>query len=269
MTSTLNRLASVYLVTQLFVTTVTAQSLPNTVQEMRAELDVVNFDLADDDMRVKRLEMLLPHSEALAKENPSNAGFQMMAGFYNAQYAGYAGGIGALKYAKAARSYLEQSVNIDPQLHGASAHVVLGTLYAQVPGWPIGFGDKKGDAISSPQISRDYLTLQLRDKPYEAFFVMFLDSKHRVIYHQELFRGTIDSASVPVREVVKEALKHNAAALIVAHNHPSGVAEPSAADKSLTQALYFALDMVGVKLLDHFVVAETEVISFAEMGALT
>jgi tetratricopeptide (TPR) repeat protein len=143
MTSTLNRLASVYLVTQLFVTTVTAQSLPNTVQEMRAELDVVNFDLADDDMRVKRLEMLLPHSEALAKENPSNAGFQMMAGFYNAQYAGYAGGIGALKYAKAARSYLEQSVNIDPQLHGASAHVVLGTLYAQVPGWPIGFGDKK------------------------------------------------------------------------------------------------------------------------------
>jgi DNA repair protein RadC len=128
---------------------------------------------------------------------------------------------------------------------------------------------EKGDAISSPQISRDYLTLQLRDKPYEAFFVMFLDSKHRVIYHQELFRGTIDSASVPVREVVKEALKHNAAALIVAHNHPSGVAEPSAADKSLTQALYLALDMVGVKLLDHFVVGETEVISFAEMGALT
>ena len=128
---------------------------------------------------------------------------------------------------------------------------------------------EKGDAITNPQMSRDYLTLQLRDKPYESFFVMFLDSKHRVIHHQELFRGTIDNASVPVREVVKEALKHNAAALIVAHNHPSGVAEPSAADKSLTQALYLALDMVGVKLLDHFVVGESEVISFAEMGALT
>ena len=127
---------------------------------------------------------------------------------------------------------------------------------------------QRGDAISSPQISRDYLTLCLRDKPYESFFAMFLDSKHRVIHHQELFRGTIDNASVPVREVVKEALKHNAAAMIVAHNHPSGVAEPSAADKSLTEALLLALGMVGVKLLDHFVVGDGEVISFAEMGAL-
>lgn len=126
----------------------------------------------------------------------------------------------------------------------------------------------KGAAITSPQASRDYLSMQLRDKPYEAFFAMFLDSKHRVIHHQELFRGTIDNASVPVREVVKEALKHNAAAMIVAHNHPSGVAEPSAADKSLTETLYLALGMVGVKLLDHFVVGDSEVISFAEMGAL-
>lgn len=128
---------------------------------------------------------------------------------------------------------------------------------------------EKGDAISSPQVSRDYLTLQLRDKEYESFFAMFLDSKHRVIHHQELFRGTIDSASVPVREVVKEALKHNAAAMIVAHNHPSGVAEPSAADKKLTETLQLALGMVGVKLLDHFVVGDQEVVSFAEMGALS
>jgi len=127
---------------------------------------------------------------------------------------------------------------------------------------------QKGDAITSPQISRDYLTLQLRDKPYESFFAMFLDSKHRVLHHQELFRGTIDNATVPVREVVKEALKHNAAAMIVAHNHPSGVAEPSAADKSLTETLYLALGMVGIKLLDHFVVGDSEVVSFAEMGAL-
>ncbi len=128
---------------------------------------------------------------------------------------------------------------------------------------------EKGDAISSPQVSRDYLTLQLRDKQYESFFAMFLDSKHRVIHHQELFRGTIDSATVPVREVVKEALKHNAAAMIVAHNHPSGVAEPSLADKSLTETLHLALAMVGVKLLDHFVIGDSEVVSFAEMGALT
>jgi DNA repair protein RadC len=128
---------------------------------------------------------------------------------------------------------------------------------------------QKGSAISNPQASRDYLTLQLRDKPYESFFAMFLDSKHRVIHHQELFRGTIDSASVPVREVVKEALRHNAAAMIVAHNHPSGVAEPSAADKAITETLHLALGMVGVKLLDHFVVGDSEVVSFAEMGALS
>jgi len=127
---------------------------------------------------------------------------------------------------------------------------------------------QRGDAITSPQLSRDYLTLQLRDKPYEAFFGMFLDSKHRVIHHQELFRGTIDNADVPVREVVKEALKHNAAAMIVAHNHPSGVAEPSQADKSLTRTLFLALGMVGVKLLDHFVVGDAEVVSFAELGEL-
>ena len=127
---------------------------------------------------------------------------------------------------------------------------------------------EKGDAITSPQISRDYLSLQLRDKEYEAFFGMFLDSKHRVIHHQELFRGTLDNASVPVREVVKEALKHNAAAMIVAHNHPSGVAEPSAADKTLTQTLFLALGMVGVKLLDHFIVGDSEVVSLAELGEL-
>ena len=126
----------------------------------------------------------------------------------------------------------------------------------------------RGDVINSPQVSRDYLTMCLRDKPYESFYVLYLDSKHRVIHHHELFRGTIDNASVPVREVVKEALKHNAAAMIVAHNHPSGVAEPSAADKSLTEALFLALAMVGVKLLDHFVVGDSEVVSFAEMGAL-
>ena len=127
---------------------------------------------------------------------------------------------------------------------------------------------EKGSVMNSPKVSRDYLTMQLRDKPYESFFVMFLDSKHSVIHCQELFRGTIDNASVPVREVVKEALKYNAAAMIVAHNHPSGVAEPSLADRSLTRALYSALNLVGIKLLDHFVIGESEVVSFAELGQL-
>ncbi|GHA21466.1 UPF0758 protein [Arenicella chitinivorans] len=127
---------------------------------------------------------------------------------------------------------------------------------------------EKGEAMTSPQASRDYLSLVLRDKQYESFFAMFLDSKHRVIHHTEMFRGTIDNASVPIREVVKAALKHNAAAMIVAHNHPSGVAEPSAADKALTESLDLALAMVGVKLLDHFVVGDAEVVSFAEIGAL-
>ena len=127
----------------------------------------------------------------------------------------------------------------------------------------------KGSVINNPQASRDYLTMALRDKPYEVFYAIYLDSKHRVIHCEELFRGTIDNASVPVREVVKEALKHNAAAMVVAHNHPSGVAEPSPSDRSLTAALYAALNMVGIKLLDHFVVGESEVISFAELGQLS
>ncbi len=117
--------------------------LPNTVTEMRVELDVVNFDIKDKKGRIERLKKLLPHAEDLAKKNEDNAGFQMMAGFYNAQYAGYTGGVGALKYAKAARKYLEKSTEIDPSIYGASAHSVLGTIYYQVPGWPIGFGDKK------------------------------------------------------------------------------------------------------------------------------
>ena len=123
-----------------------------------------------------------------------------------------------------------------------------------------------GDAITNPQASRDYLKLCLRDKPYEVFFALYLDTKHRVIHHEELFRGTIDNASVPIREVVKEALKHNAAAMIVAHNHPSGVAEPSVSDKVLTENLALALQIVGIKLLDHFVVGECDVVSLAEMG---
>jgi tetratricopeptide (TPR) repeat protein len=123
-------------------------TLPNTVREMRIELDRINFDVEGKDAKIKRLEEVLPHSEALAEKNSKDAGFQMMAGFYNAQYAGYKGGIGALKYAKLSRKYLTQSVKLDPTIYDSSAHAVLGTLYAQVPGWPVGFGDKKKALIN-------------------------------------------------------------------------------------------------------------------------
>jgi len=125
--------------------------------------------------------------------------------------------------------------------------------------------------ISNPSVAREQLYLRCHWE-HETFVAMFLDAKHRVLKVEQLFRGTIDNASVPVREVVKDALKYNAAAMIVSHNHPSGVSEPSAADKSLTEALYLALSMVGVKLLDHFVFGEggyKEAFSFAESGALS
>jgi len=119
-----------------------ANELPSTVQEMRVEMDVVNFELRKD-KKLERLKALIPHSEELAKQNETDAGYQMMAGFFNLQYAGSKGGVGALKYAKASRTYLEKSVELDPTIYNASAHAVLGSLYSKVPGWPIGFGDKK------------------------------------------------------------------------------------------------------------------------------
>ena len=126
---------------------------------------------------------------------------------------------------------------------------------------------QRGDTLSSPQETRQYLSSQLRDYPHEVFAVLFLDQRHRVICFEELFRGTIDGASVYPREVVKKALQHNAAALIFAHNHPSGVAEPSQADEQITRRLVDALKLVDVRVLDHFVVGD-EVVSFAERGLL-
>ena len=129
---------------------------------------------------------------------------------------------------------------------------------------------ENGIVISSPSVAREQLYLRCSWE-HETFVAMFLDSKHRVLKVDQLFRGTIDQANVPVREVVKDALKYNAAAMIVSHNHPSGVSEPSAADKKLTETLYLALGVVGVKLLDHFIFGEggyQEAFSFAETGAL-
>jgi DNA repair protein RadC len=127
---------------------------------------------------------------------------------------------------------------------------------------------ERGDALTSPQAVRDYLRLTLASLPHEAFVVLFLDSQHRLLAADELFRGTLAQTSVYPREIVKAALAHNAAAVIFAHNHPSGVAEPSRADELLTQALKQALALVDVRTLDHFVVAGNRVVSFAERGLL-
>ena len=124
------------------------------------------------------------------------------------------------------------------------------------------------DALVSPQAVRDYLRLSLGGRPYEVFMGLFLDSQNRVLAAEELFRGTLAQTSVYPREVVKAALARNAAAMIFAHNHPSGVAEPSRADELLTQALKQALALVDIRTLDHFVVAGGRLTSFAERGLL-
>jgi DNA repair protein RadC len=127
---------------------------------------------------------------------------------------------------------------------------------------------KTGDALNSPRAVRDYLQLLLRTRLQEVFMAIFLDAQHRVIAAEELFHGTLTQTSVYPREVVKRALHHNAAALIFAHNHPSGVAEPSQSDQSLTDALKQALSLVDVRVLDHFIVAGAGCLSFAERGLL-
>ena len=124
------------------------------------------------------------------------------------------------------------------------------------------------DVLTSPEAVRNYLKSRLRVHPHEVFACLFLDNRHRVIEYLELFRGTIDGASVHPREVVREAMRWNAAAVIFAHNHPSGVAEPSQADVRITQRLQDALALVDVRVLDHIVIGEGGGTSFAERGLL-
>ncbi len=127
---------------------------------------------------------------------------------------------------------------------------------------------QRGPALTSPLDTRRYLAAELRACPNEVFAGLFLDNRHRVIGFEELFQGTIDGASVYPREVVRRALARNAAAVIVAHNHPSGVAEPSPADTALTQRLREALDLVDIRLLDHFIIGDGVPVSLAERGVL-
>lgn len=127
---------------------------------------------------------------------------------------------------------------------------------------------KRGVELSSPDSTRRFLQSHLRAYGREVFACLFLDNQHRLIEFRELFSGTIDGASVYPREVVKEVLSLNAAAVIFAHNHPSGIAEPSQADQLITERLKKALDLVDVRVLDHMIVGDTEVLSFAERGLL-
>jgi DNA repair protein RadC len=127
---------------------------------------------------------------------------------------------------------------------------------------------KRGDLLSSPQAVRDYLRLYFQKHQREAFVVIFLDTQHRVVTVEELFAGTLHQTSVHPREIVKRALTLNASAAVFAHNHPSGIAEPSASDRHLTQVLKDALAVVEVRVLDHFVVGDGVPYSFAEHGLL-
>jgi DNA repair protein RadC len=122
--------------------------------------------------------------------------------------------------------------------------------------------------MNSPGAAREYLCMALAGRAHEIFTVLFLDAQHRLIACEEMFRGTLTQTSVYPREVVKQALRHNCAAVILAHNHPSGIAEPSRADEALTRALQSALALVDVQVLDHIVVAGTQSTSFAERGLL-
>jgi DNA repair protein RadC len=127
---------------------------------------------------------------------------------------------------------------------------------------------QRGDVLSSPGAVRDYLKLLLTQREHEVFVAIFLDAQHRVVASEEMFRGTLTSTSVYPREVLKAALRHNAAAIIFSHNHPSGLAEPSNADRMLTDALKQALSLIDVRVLDHLVVAGASILSFAERGLI-
>jgi DNA repair protein RadC len=127
---------------------------------------------------------------------------------------------------------------------------------------------RRGSSLDSPGAVRDYLRISLAELEHEVFCMISLDTRHRLIAHTQMFRGTIDGSSVHPREVVKEALKHNAAAVVFAHNHPSGVALPSQADELITQRLRDALALIDVRVLDHLIVGCEGITSFAERGLL-
>ena len=168
---------------------------------------------------------------------------------------------------------LKALLNADQQ-HFCAGHGLGGAKYAQLQAVlemaKRHFKEilQRGNALTSPEITKAYLSAQLRGYSYEVFACLFLDNQHRVIQLDELFKGTIDGASVYPREVVKQALHYNAAAVIFAHNHPSGISLPSQADKQITEKLKQALALFDIRVLDHFIIGDGEPYSFAEHGQL-
>lgn len=150
---------------------------------------------------------------------------------------------------------------------GMSKYVQLQAIFEMVRR-ALGEEMRVRDVLASPAQVRDYLRLQLSSLPHEVFMALFLDAQNRLVAAEQLFSGTLTQTSVYPREVVKRALHYNAAAVVFAHNHPSGVAEPSQADELLTRALKDALALIDVRVLDHFVVAGNQMLSFAERGLL-
>ncbi|MDE2625048.1 MAG: DNA repair protein RadC [Betaproteobacteria bacterium] len=127
---------------------------------------------------------------------------------------------------------------------------------------------QEGSLLSDPSAVRDYLSLHFAGREHEAFMVLYLDAQNRLLGAEELFRGTLTQTAVYPREILKCAMRHNAAGVIFAHNHPSGLAKPSTADRQLTETLQKALALVDIKVLDHFIVAGSTLVSFAERGWL-
>lgn len=127
---------------------------------------------------------------------------------------------------------------------------------------------RERESLANPSACADYLRARIGAYPYEVFACIFLDNRHRILAFEELFRGTIDGASVHPREVVRRCLAHNAAAVVLAHNHPSGVAEPSQADRAITAELTHALETIQVRVLDHFIIGAGMPTSFAARGLL-
>ncbi len=173
--------------------------------------------------------------------------------------------IGTRQSRKLYRGSLQPLFSSTPE--AGSGHEKCAVARELVKRW-LGEELKRECVFSSPSAVRDYLKLHFAGREYESFVVLYLDAQNRLINGEELFRGTLTQTSVYPREVVKSALQQNAAAVIFSHNHPSGVAEPSRADELLTQNLKQALALVDVKVLDHFIVAEASILSFAERGLL-
>jgi len=206
---------------------------------------------------------------ALARSRRNETGFNYWPGFVDALSTLVLSIVFLLSVFLVVQFFLSQEVTgKDKALEQLNAKLAQLAAILELSRRSLGAEMRTRSALTSPQAVRDYLRLALGGREHEVFVAIFLDAQHRVISVEELFRGTLTQTSVYPREIVKAALKANAAAAIFAHNHPSGVAEPSQADELLTRQLKESLAMVDVKVLDHFIVAGRATLSFAERGLL-